>query len=719
MKSRNESKGAPGVFGAANAAPPGSISTASALVRACATLADPAVRDRRPSQIPFRRAPWLAAAFALALAALPAGAAELMAPGTEPLSIDRFARRELTASPALSASGDGVIGGESRLKQYTFDDYGNKPISFYYCQAGFRPTDYKPVYVWTREAFKQGSALLRNCTSGAEVSVPLASHGVNIWGRQDWIADCSEAMAEGDYVLRVKFGTETAETAPFRISQSCYEELREKAAKHYFLKRCGIFCHPHDGNLYSLDPATFGQVRARIPAYGGWHDAHDDNKWLTLTWTAIYGLLKTQERFSPRWNASNEPYPYCLAEAWWGVDWLLRMQKPDGTFYSGVFEWFPIKQADRMILRVHHRAQNYDDLHRDQRAVLDVWGENAICDVLGRPPNTAPSIAPAYFAYCAHVLRYCGRLMQRYDVEKAERCRRGSRAAVAYLEKLDSYPPSQELEVHATLALYWLEEAKDGGGTAALGKMEKYLREVMARQQPQGHFHSSQTCRGLEFHWEEAGEERFIYYPFAYVHPIIEYLEHARQAGRGACALVNEAQEALGRFARMLGGFCNGSVFRHPSEPRFDRKPAVILPVSAARHGYNPYILSAGVVFATAARLAGYREGNRLAHGQLQWVFGANPRFMSFMNQVGVRNVGQYAAASSVTANYYPMAFYRHLRDKRWGVTTGMYGPQEGRQSVDFPNAGDSMFGRYNHLAQETWLNCNGWLLLLLSYLEE
>ena len=98
---------------------------------------------------------------------------------------------------------------------------------------------------------------------------------------------------------------------------------------------------------------------------------------------------------------------------------------------------------------------------------------------------------------------------------------------------------------------------------------------------------------------------------------------------------------------------------------------------------------------------------------------------MSFMNQVGVRNSGQYAASSSITHQFYPMAFYRHLRDVRRGVTVGMYGPllertndwQVASSQPNYPHAGESMHGKYNSSAQETWLNCNGWLLLLLAEL--
>jgi hypothetical protein len=625
-------------------------------------------------------------------------------------------------SPVISAEpGNGT----GLQKLYEFDEYGKQPISFYYCQAGFPVDGYKPVYIWTREEFSAGTAVLRNSAKGTSVPVPLASHGINIWGRQDWIADCTGVRAEGDYTLRVEFKGRSAESAPFAISKNCYAELREKAAKHYFLKRCGIFCHVHDANLYSLEPASFGKVLKHVPAYGGWHDAHDDNKWVALIWAAVYGLLKTEERFSPRWHGGNEPYPYCLAEAWWEVDWLLRMQKPDGAFYSGVFEWFPHKQGDRTVLQVHHHDQNYDDLHRDQRAVLDVWGENAMCDVLGRPHNTAPSTAPKYFAYCAHILRYCGRLMQHYDRNNAERCIRAAHATVAYLEQLKSYPPYQELEVHAGLALYWLEEAKDGGGPAALANAEGYLRKVLARQQPEGHFHSSATCRGLESHPEEAGDDRVLVdYPFGYMAAFVEYLEYARQVKGKSCVLVEPVKESYLRFVRMLERFCDATVFRHPSEFRFDREPAIIIPSRITYHGYNPYILSAGCLFAAAEKLVGYRGGQELGQRQLQWVLGANPRFMSFMNQVGIRNAGQYAASSSVTSNYYPMAFYRHLRDMRWGVTPGIFGSLEpprsnGLQPVNYPNAGNSMHGTYDNKAQETWLNCSGWLLLLLAQLGE
>ena len=360
------------------------------------------------------------------------------------------------ACASVSVASEDAPAQKSSLERYDFDEYGRQPISFYYCQAGFQPDGYKPIYIWTREPFSGGLAVLRNCATGKSTSIPLKSRGVNIWGRQDWIADCSGVQAEGDYTLRVEFGGQSAETKPFAINKNCYADLQEKAAKHYFLKRCGIFCHTHDGNLYSLEPDSFGKVLRHVPAYGGWHDAHDDDKWMWLAWSSVYGLLKTQERFSPQWHGSNEPYPYCLAEAWWEVEWLLRMQKPDGTFYYAVTEWFPQlanRQGERMTLQIHHVGdQTYDDLHQDRRAVLDVWGKGEVDRLMGATAHNFASTAPKYFAYCAHILRYCGRLMRPYDKNNAQRCVAGASKTVAYLENLKEYPSYQELEVHAALA---------------------------------------------------------------------------------------------------------------------------------------------------------------------------------------------------------------------------------------------------------------------------
>ena len=188
-----------------------------------------------------------------------------------------------------------------------------------------------------------------------------------------------------------------------------------------------------------------------------------------------------------------------------------------------------------------------------------------------------------------------------------------ARKTVAYLEGLRTFPPYQELETHAGLAHYYLEEARDGGGRPALVKAEGHLKIMLALQQPEGYFRSSRTCRGLEFYPEEAGDEDpLVIYPFGYMLALFEYLEYSQQANSDPGVLVHEVKNTCLRFARMLETFCNSTVFRQPSEIRFDRKPTAIIPLATSGIGYNTYILSAGFVFAASERLAGYRGGYKL-----------------------------------------------------------------------------------------------------------
>ena len=621
-------------------------------------------------------------------------------------------------------------GCEAHLDPYDFDDYSRRPITFYYTQAGFHPCGHKPVYVWTRDVVDKGTARVWHVNapeSGRDVS--LVPMGVNAWGRQDWMVDLTDVTEPGEYVVQVVIAGRTAETAPIPVRTDLYGRLAEKAAKHYFLKRCGIFCHTHDAYRYSLDDKNFGQIEGHRDVSGGWHDAHDDNKWVVFAWMALFGLLKAHETYRPEWKGSNEPFPYCLSEAWWEVEWLLKMQKPDGSFYHAVWEYTPRKASGKTTFPIHDPGMvHYDDLGNDRRMLVDAWGRNRACTLLGAPPGSSPSTAPKYYAYLAHVIRMFARLIRPYCADIADRCAAAAASTVAYLSDLDAYPAYQEVEVHAGLAMYHIECARDCGDAEALKRAGVLLERVLQRQQPEGHFHASDSCGGLEVYPEEAGDERvFLDYPFAYALSVIDYLDLAETLPEFVFEVEERARNALASFAAMLEAFCDGTAFGQLGEICFDREPEIIL--SRPRHGYNPYILSAGAVFAAAHRLLHNKGWRTRAEQQLQWVLGANPRFMCFMNQVGVRNSGQYAASSSGTMQHYPNAFYRHLRDMRWGVTTGIYGarldPRQGEDALtpptpqppNYPHAGMSMSGVYDGAAQETWLNATGWFLMLLAQL--
>ena len=202
-------------------------------------------------------------------------------------------------------------------------------------------------------------------------------------------------------------------------------------------------------------------------------------------------------------------------------------------------------------------------------------------------------------------------------------------------------------------------------------------------------------------------------YPFGYSLALVDYLDLAR-AGRGAARLAAPVEAALGKLAGLLARSCGRTGFRQMTEPCIGRDAAIIVPAEKTGHGYNPLILAAGVVLAAAGRLLGRAEWTRLAECQLYWVLGFNPRFMSFMNDEGVRHSGSYGGVLVDDAGRRTFtAFYRHRRDLRWGITTGIYAGAV----PDYPEAGRSARGEYDCKAQETWLNATGWFLRLLSEL--
>jgi hypothetical protein len=164
--------------------------------------------------------------------------------------------------------------------------------------------------------------------------------------------DLSSVIQPGSGTVNVRFGDLQAESSPIAIHADGYERLMQKAAAHYHYKQCGVTCHRRDGLVYSLEQEDFGRILGQVPAHGGWHDAHDDNKWLPLVWMPLYGLLKAQEFFAAEAKDYATDRDYCLEEAQWEIEWLLRMQKPDGSFYHAVWEWAPRDLEGRKVLKV-------------------------------------------------------------------------------------------------------------------------------------------------------------------------------------------------------------------------------------------------------------------------------------------------------------------------------------------------------------------------------
>jgi endoglucanase len=152
---------------------------------------------------------------------------------------------------------------------------------------------------------------------------------------------------------------------PFEIGTAAYERLRLDAAKYYYTQRSGIairddlrpgYARPagHVGiapNQGDRDvPCQPGVCDYTLDVSGGWYDAGDHGKYVVNGGISVWELLSTYER--EKLARTGEPeklgdgtlaipesgnkVPDLLDEARWELEFLLKMQVPQGQPLAGM-----------------------------------------------------------------------------------------------------------------------------------------------------------------------------------------------------------------------------------------------------------------------------------------------------------------------------------------------------------------------------------------------
>lgn len=178
--------------------------------------------------------------------------------------------------------------------------------------------------------------------------VTLWNHGETdpISGDRGWWFDFSPVNEPGEYYL---FDPVAGLRSPaFEISDTVYHRVLIAAVRTYFYQRLNTNIHPpHAEEPWVLDSALEQDAVARYvndkdnPATerdlrGGWMDAGDANKYPTFNNEVIHGLLyayrSRPEIFTDDFGIpeSGNGLPDLLDELKFQLDWLVRMQEPDG-----------------------------------------------------------------------------------------------------------------------------------------------------------------------------------------------------------------------------------------------------------------------------------------------------------------------------------------------------------------------------------------------------
>jgi len=210
--------------------------------------------------------------------------------------------------------------------------------------VGYRPKDLKvAVYLDTADSrvdsFEIVDALLdRTVWRGTSEEQAMAWGRFNSTQRLDFTA----FTEPGTYYLRVG----EMESEPFRIGEDVYQGAGDFLLRYMRQQRCGYnpflndSCHTHDG--YTMYHPEKDSVC--IDVTGGWHDASDYLQYVATSANAVFQMLyayrENPEAFGDQYEANGLPgangIPDILDEAYWGLEWLVKMNPGTGEYYNQI-----------------------------------------------------------------------------------------------------------------------------------------------------------------------------------------------------------------------------------------------------------------------------------------------------------------------------------------------------------------------------------------------
>ncbi len=509
-------------------------------------------------------------------------------------------------------------------------------------------------------------------------------------GRFFWMADFSPFQGQGRFRLVVRAAGRAVESEPFDIRTDLLPEKCLSDILFYFKSmRCS-------GEFDQADRSVpfFGGRAGRVDAHGGWQDAAGDfSKYLTHLSYATYmnpqqapivvwTLLQARDLMKGSKSARLQSLvPRCEDEALHGADWLVRMQDPEGYFYTTVFDQWTHDPAQRQICsfttQVGHRNADY-------KAGFRMGGGAAIAalaraSALGKP-GEYPSAA--YLAAAEKGFRHLQAHNREYLNDGRENI-------------LDDY--CALLAAAELLAATGQEEYR----TAARARADSLQRRLCRDGKYDGWWRADDTGDRPYFHAVEAGLP---------VTALLRYREVEPDAARQSAAL-DAVRKSLEFELAITGDVANpfGYARQYVKEPQAEKRAAFFMPhINETGYwwqGENARLASLAAAAWQGSGLFDPTLRERLrqyAVRQTDWILGLNP-FDACMLQGRGRNNPDYLPG-------FPDAPGGICN----GVTAGFADPHD----VAFlpPEYADNP--SHNWRWSEQWLPHDAWMFLALAAME-
>ena len=187
----------------------------------------------------------------------------------------------------------------------------------------------------------------------SEDGKPVFSGKVNHFGTDEvsgedtYVADFSDLKEEGRFAVVVDGEKSTS----FEISPNVYDKLMKDICKCFYYLRCGDALTKEFAGEYYHEPChmskatVFGEDVPAVDVSGGWHDAGDYGRYSTAGAVAVAHLLYGVRFFDnllnvdfniPKVKGDNGNLPDILAEVKVELDFLMKMQREDGSVWHKV-----------------------------------------------------------------------------------------------------------------------------------------------------------------------------------------------------------------------------------------------------------------------------------------------------------------------------------------------------------------------------------------------
>lgn len=580
---------------------------------------------------------------------------------------------------------------------------------------GYNPESTKNAVFQSIETVKPVSFAVVNVKTGEPVytGTPVEVGEVANWNTGYYYTlRFDEVTAPGKYYIRVETTDKEYCSFPFAIDDHLLELRTISNVTYYFkAQRPTGELEACERNLpfQGSEPCVFDMREGRQDVHGGWYDATGD-----------YGVhlshLSHTHYFNPQQAAfsayvffkvndllNESDYPYytmvkrrILDEGMYGVDFLMRMRAPSGSFFrsKGRGECFGLPEASRCI--------DYEFLHPTARAGGGAFGDVAdITDI-----NYECSIRSGA-GYAIAALAYASRVAFASDYSREEYLDAAVKAFEYMIRNNEAYASDGKwnlvdeycildaaVELYKTTHVYgYLMHARKFANAMA----EKYV----AIDDTMGYLSVDGTKRPF-FHAADAGMPVVNLLNYCDIENDPEQkakiLDLAHKLMRHELAVTNEVANPFG-YARQFVQRGNGeqrNQFFYPHDvetaPWWQGENARIASLATAARSMAQHTQDAEF----AAALGKY------ADDQLNWVLGLNP-YDSCMMEGSGRNTNAYFFETRKDFIHCP-----------GGIVNGITGGLEDEDSIEFITEPTDQI-KDNWRWAEQWIPHGSWFIYALA----